>query len=150
MICLVKPTWSNLDLTTWFQLNSWDLLSSFSNDYEGGGEKRPALSLFEFRQGSQAVTQKLSKMSIVMITCQTLILAIMNWMATYWIPPSYQALWSLLSQEPWKGLGCDQYLWQTKEKKIKKHLKLDYLFPIFYNKIYCHVFVFNHSKIYIF
>lgn len=80
----------------------------FPMTMEEGGEKMPVLNLFEFRQGSQAVTQKLSRTSILMITCQTLILTIMNWRATYWIPPSYQALWSLLSQEPWKRLGHDQ------------------------------------------
>lgn len=32
--CSEQLTWSYLDLTSRFQLNSWDLLTSFSNDYE--------------------------------------------------------------------------------------------------------------------
>lgn len=66
--------------------------------------KEKAWSFFEFRQGSEAVTQTPSKTSIVMMT---FIRNIMNWRATYWIRPFYQALWSLLLQEPWKGLGIN-------------------------------------------
>lgn len=40
-----ENTWSNLDLATWFQLNSWDLFSTFSNDCNREG--RPTLDLLK-------------------------------------------------------------------------------------------------------
>lgn len=49
----------------------------------------------------------------------TFIRNIMNWRATYWIRPFYQALWSLLLQEPWKGLGINNSIKQLNPQLTK-------------------------------